>query len=167
MFVAGTTGATFDHISKWADWSQREALKGKVDTGWLPNFANEPKPVPANTAGGWTLVVAKGAKREAAWKLMEFLQSNEAELVDAKVGGELPTRKSTLKDPFFQTPQAKRMVGWLDYMAANSHPATSLRIKKLEVLMDVLGDAAQQIVVNKADVKSTLALAAQKYDAQL
>ena len=98
---------------------------------------------------------------------MEFLQSNEAELTDARVGGELPTRKSTLKDPFFQAPEAKRMVGWLNYMGENSHPATILKIKKLEVLTDAMADAAQQIIANKADVKAALATAAQKYDAAI
>jgi hypothetical protein len=52
-------------------------------------------------------------------------------------------------------------------MSANPHPATSLKIKKLEVLIDVLADAAQQIIANKSEVKSTLAVAAQKYDAQI
>jgi len=167
MFMSGTLAATMDHTSKWAEWSRKEALQGRVDTDWLPNFANEPKPTPANTAGGWTVVMPNGAKKEAAWKLIEFLQSNESELIDAKMGGELPTRKSTLKDPFFQAPEAKRMTGWLTYMSANPHPATSLKIKKLEVLIDVLADAAQQIIANKAEVKSTLAVAAQKYDAQI
>ncbi len=97
---------------------------------------------------------------------MSFLQSNEAELTDARVGGELPTRKSTLKDPFFKTDEAKRMVDWLSYMAENSHPATLLKVKKVEVLVSVIGDAAQQIIANKADVRSTLAAAAQRYDSQ-
>jgi len=167
MFMAGTLSCNFDHSSKWAEWSRKEAIQGKIDTAWTPNFADEPKPVPVSTAGAWTLTMPKGAKTEEAWKLMEFLQSNEAEVTDAKVGGELPTRKSTLKDPFFQTPEAKRMVGWLNYMADNPHPATSLKIKKLEALVDAMADAAQQIIASKADVKSTLAAAAQKYDAQI
>jgi multiple sugar transport system substrate-binding protein len=167
MFMAGTAACNFDHSSKWAEWSRKEAIQGKIDTAWTPNFADEPKPVPVSTAGAWTLAMPKGAKAEEAWKLMEFLQSNEAEVTDARVGGELPTRKSTLKDPFFQTPEAKRMVGWLNYMAENPHPATSLKIKKLEALVDAMADAAQQIIASKADVKSTLAAAAQKYDVQL
>lgn len=165
MFIAGTVACNLDHSSKWAEWSRKEAIQGKIDTAWTPNFADEPKPVPVSTAGAWTVVIPKGAKKEEAWKLIEFLQSNEAELIDAKVGGELPTRKSTLKDPFFQSPEAKRMQGWLSYMAENQHPATTLKIKKFEVLVDVLADAGQQIIANKADVKAALAAAAQRYDA--
>lgn len=168
MFIAGTVGAILDHSSKWAEWIRKDALKGRIDTAWTPNFADDPsKPVPVNTAGAWTLVMAKGAQKEAAWKLMEFMQSNEAELIDARVGGELPTRKSTLKDPFFQAAEAQRMVNWLNYMAANPHPATTLKIKKIEALVDAMADAAQQIIANRADVKATLAAAAQKYDAQI
>jgi len=167
MFMAGTVACNLDHSSKWAEWSRKEAIQGKIDTAWTPNFSDEPKPVPVNTAGAWTVVMPKGSKKEEAWKLMEFLQSNEAELIDARVGGELPTRKSTLKDTFFQAPEAKRMVGWLNYMGENSHPATILKIKKLEVLTDAMADAAQQIIANKADVKAALATAAQKYDAAI
>lgn len=166
MFIAGALAMNFDHSSKWAEWSRKEALQGRIETAWTPSFSDEPKPVPANTAGGWTLVMPRGAKKEAAWKLISFLQSNEAELTDARVGGELPTRKSTLADPFFKTEAAARMVGWLDYMAKNPHPATILKVKKVEVLATVLADAGQAIIVNKADVKSTLAAAAQRYDAQ-
>lgn len=167
MFMSGTVAATFDHSSKWPEWIKREALQGRLDTAGMPNFADQERPTPANTANSWTLVMPKGAKKEAAWKLVEFLQSNESEIIDASVGGELPTRKSTLMDPFFQTPAAGKMLSFLNYLMESPHPSTSTKIKKLEVLKDVLADAAQQIIGNKADVKSTLAVAAQKYDAQL
>jgi ABC-type glycerol-3-phosphate transport system substrate-binding protein len=167
MFFAGTLACNLDHSSKWAEWSRKEAVKGRIETAWTPNFSDEPKPVPVSTAGAWTVVMPTGAKAEPAWRLMEFLQSNEAEALDAKIGGELPTRKSTLQDPFFQTPDAKRMMGWLQYMAENTHPATTLKIKKLEVLVDAMADAGQQIIANKVAVKSALAAAAQKYEAQI
>ena len=167
MFISGTVATTFDHSSKWPEWIKKEALQGRLETAGMPNFADEPKPAPANTANSWILVMPKGAKKEAAWKLIEFLQSNESEIIDAKIGGELPTRRSTLKDPFFQSPAAGKMLSFLNYLMESPHPATSTKIKKLEVLKDVLADAAQQIVANKADVKSTLAVAAQRYEAQL
>ncbi|MBI1893012.1 MAG: extracellular solute-binding protein, partial [Candidatus Rokubacteria bacterium] len=167
-FWAGTLVYEFTHSASWATWSQKEAIKGRIETAAMPNFADDPsKPAPVSTVGAWTLVIPRGAKKEAAWKLMEFLQNNEAELIDARVGGELPTRKSTLRDPFFQSPEAKRMMGWLKLVRENPHPATTLRIKKLPLLADVLADAAQQIIANKADVKGTLGVAAQKYDAQV
>ena len=166
-FLSGTLAAMFDHSSKWPENIKRDTLRGRLETAAMPNFADELKPTPANTANSWTLVMPKGAKKDAAWKLIEFLQSPESEIIDAKVGGELPTRKSTLKDPFFQSPAAGKMLWFLNYLTANPHPATSTKIKKLEVLKDVLGDAAQQIVANKADVKSTLSTAAQRYEAQL
>jgi multiple sugar transport system substrate-binding protein len=166
-FWAGTLTHEFTHSASWATWSQKEAIKGRIETAPMPTFADDPsKPAPVSTVGAWTLVIPKGAKKEAAWKLMEFIQSNEAELIDAKVGGELPTRKSTLQDPFFQSPDAKRMIGWLQLVRDHAHPATTLKIKNLPLLADILADAAQQIVANKADVKTTLAAAAQKYDAQ-
>jgi ABC-type glycerol-3-phosphate transport system substrate-binding protein len=167
MFLSGTLATMFDHSSKWPENIKRDTLRGRLETAAMPNFADELKPTPANTANSWTLVMPKGAKKEVAWKLIEFLQSPESEIIDAKVGGELPTRKSTLKDPFFQSPAAGKMMWFLQYLAENPHPATSTKIKKLEVLKDVLGDAAQQIVANKADVKSTLSTAAQRYEAQL
>ncbi len=168
VFMSGAQAMILNHTSKWAQWKELDALKGRIDVAPPPNYADDAsKPAPADMASGWTLVMARGAKKEAAWKLMEHLQSNEAELIDAKVGGELPTRKSTLKDPFFQTPDAAKMKEWMAYMAANLHQSTRTSIKKLEVLDEIWIEAAQQIVVNKADVKSTLADAVKRFNSQL
>src|SRR5262249_60718590 len=125
------------------------------------------EPAGAGRRGAGATVRARGARKDAAWKLMEFLQGTEAELTAARSGGELPTRKSTLRDPFFETPDARRMMGWLKLVRDNAHPATTLKIRKLPLLADILADAAQQIVASRADVKSTLAAAAQRYDAQI
>jgi multiple sugar transport system substrate-binding protein len=168
QFLAGVVAGVFANPAKWGQWSTRDAIKGKIATVPSPNFANDSsKPGSANNAGAWTLVMPKGANKDAAWKFMEFMQSNEAELIDAKVGGETPTRKSTLKDPFFDTPDAARIKDVTTWLAANPHEASTLKIKKIELLIDVLGDASQQIIGRKADVKQSLTEAAQKYKAGL
>ena len=165
LFVGGTLATTFTNSAKWSTWKTAKALAGHLATASMPNFANDPsKPAPVDTTGGWTLVMPVGAQQELAWKLLDTLQSNPAELIDAKVGNELPTRKSTLKDAYFDTDQAKLMKTWLTMLAQNHHPSTTLKITKIAVLNDVLAEAGQQIVTNKADVKTTLAAAAQKYD---
>lgn len=168
MFTTGLVAAHFNHSSKWVSWSTADALKGHVATTGMPTFGSDAnKPAPANIAGGWTLVMPKGAQTEAAWKLMEFLQSTDAELVDTQVGGELPTRKSTLSNSFFKQPEAEKINGWLQYIAESGHPATTIKIKQAQSLIDLLSDAAQQIIISKADVKTALTAAAQQYDTLL
>lgn len=168
MFTTGTLATNFDHNEKWGEYSSKEAIKGKIETGWMPTFSDDPsKASPVNTAGGWVHVMAKGANKEAAWKLLEFFHSPDFELTALKGAGQLPTRKSLMNDLFFSTDAGKRAKSWLDYMVANQHEQTVFKIKKIEALTDALADAAQQIIANKADVKSTLAAAAQKYDSQI
>lgn len=168
MFVGGTLATVPNHSSKWAEWSRAELLEGRLDTTWMPSFNDDPNTrTPAVTAGGWTLVMPTGAQGEPAWRLMEFMQSNEAELIDAEVGGELPTRRSTVADEFFQTDDAARMRGWLEYMQEAQHPATSLRFPNYQLLNSVLSDAGHEIIINQADVAETLAAAAERYSAEL
>lgn len=168
QFLAGVVANIFANTAKWGQWSQQEAIAGRIATAGFPNFGNDPStPGSANNGGGWTLVMPTGANEEAAWKLIEFFQSPEAELIDAKVGGEIPTRKSTLLDPWFATPEAAKLKDYMAWMAANPHEATTLKIKQIEVLTDALGDAVQQIVANDADVEPTLTFAAEKYNEQV
>jgi len=152
-FLGGTLATVPNHTSKWADWSQVEILKDRIDTTWMPTFNDDPNVrTPAVTAGGWTLVMPNGAQNEAAWRLMEFMQSNEAELIDAEVGGELPTRLSTLENEYFQSEDAARKREWLEYMQESKHAATSLKISDWQLLNSVLSDAGQEIIINNADV---------------
>jgi len=129
QFMGGSVAALFSNSAKWGQWSAAEAIKGEVATTPFPNFTDDPSsPGHVNTAGAWALVMAKGAKTEEAWKFLEFMQSNEAEIIDAKTGGEIPTRKSTMDDPWFKTEEASRMNALLNWMAKKPHPATTLKI---------------------------------------
>jgi multiple sugar transport system substrate-binding protein len=157
--TVGNTGNLTTYTSgRKGDW---------VTSAPFPNFANDAaKPGAAFTAGGWTQVIPKGANADLAWKLIEFYQTPEADLIKAKVGNELPTRKSVLSDPFFKTRQATDMNGWLAWMAANPHPAP-LKIPKYQNMVEAIYGALQAIVTRNADVASTLQQAAQQYVGQL
>jgi len=161
MFQAGTLTSNWHHSSQWSEWISL-ARENKLATTTLPNFSGGP--TPASTEGGWTLQMSKGAKKDAAGKLIEFFHSKEAELMDAQVAGELPTRQTTLQDPFFQTEDFARPRAWLEYLRQNGHPATTIKIEHREELANILGDALQKIIAVRADVKSTLADAASQYD---
>lgn len=165
MFVGGTLATVSNHTSKWAEWSRAEMLEGKLGTTWMPSFADDASiRTPAVTAGGWTVVMPTGAQTEEAWRLMEFLQSNEAEMIDVQVGGELPTRRSTLENEYFQSEDAARVTDWLNYMQEAQHPATSLKFENWQLLNSILADAGHEIIINQADVAETLAAAAERYN---
>jgi multiple sugar transport system substrate-binding protein len=161
MFQGGTLASNWHHSSQWTEWISL-VRENKLATTTLPNFTGGI--TPASTEGGWTLAMSKGAKQEAAWKLIQFFHSKEAEVIDGKVAGELPTRQSTLQDPFFQSQDFARQREWLNYLKKNGHPATTIKIKQRQDLANILGDALQKIIAEKADVKATLADAAQQYD---
>ena len=162
MFAGGTLASQWHHSSQWAEWIAL-ARDGVLGTSFQPSFTGEI--APASTEGGWTLCMSKGANEEAAWKLIDFFISNEAELIDAEVGGELPTRKSVLENPLFEGEEFARQREWLDYLADHGHPATTIKIEKRQELVNILGDASQRIIAGRADVASTLADAASQYDA--
>lgn len=121
------------------------------------------KPSPAQ-ASGQTFAVSKDVKdKEAAWAFLEYMISPEGEIVNAKVAGEMPTRKSTYQDPWFKTDRAKDIMFWREYIEMssknNDQPA------EFPQLMDALADAAQRIVLANAPVKKTLDEAAAKWHA--
>lgn len=168
MFLGGLAGNIFANTAKWGQWSTREGVQGRLATAPFPNWGNDSAvPGSANNGGGWCLVMGKDAQTEEAWRFMEFMQSAEIELIDAQVGGEIPTRQSVLEHPWFETEEAQRMRGYINWMSANPHEATTLRIERAEVFTDILGTAMQEIMVNRADVATTLSNAAERYEAQL
>ncbi len=105
-----------------------QAMGAGDNLRWAPNPSFEKgKPAPV-TVSGWVVAMGKHAKHPAeAWKLIEFLTSAEAQVVLGQVV-EIPSRKSTYTDPWFKTPEAKRMVDWSEYLRKNGrfgrHPVT-------------------------------------------
>lgn len=159
-FAGQSVGSNWHTSSQWAEWSTLTD-KGLIGQTHMPTFSGNVAPV--STQGGWTLAMSKDADKEAAWKLIEFFHSPEAELIDAQVAGEMPTRSATLEHSFFTGKDFARQREWLDYLKEDGHPATVFAIQQREEFVDVLGDAVQDILANRADVASRLAEAADAY----
>jgi ABC-type glycerol-3-phosphate transport system substrate-binding protein len=161
QFTAGTVASLVGNTGNLGDYQVRGAES--VGVAPFPDFTNEGRlPGAAYLAGGWTMVMPRGANKEAAWRLLEFYQDEEAELIKAQVGNEPPTRRSVLEHEFFSSPDAELMRGWLDWAAANSRP-TPLQVPEYQEMIDAIGDAIQRIIVNRDNVRDALAEAAERY----
>jgi len=87
----------------------------KENLQWAPgpSFTGE---IPPSGVYNWNLIIGKHSKnKEAAWKFLEYMTSNEAQVNLAK-GGETPSRKSTFRDAWFSTPEAKLIKEWSEFM---------------------------------------------------
>jgi ABC-type glycerol-3-phosphate transport system substrate-binding protein len=119
--------------------------------GWSPPMSYNKGEVGQAALVGYSLAIGKYSKHpQAAWKFIEFMTSPEAQEIIAKAG-ELPTRKSAYKLPFFSTPKAAAMMTWSKYMGEHgvvqSYPAQWSDFALL------LADAMQDIVLKGASPK--------------
>lgn len=141
------------------------ARRGK---GIGENLRTAPLPYPDGTrpaayAEGWLACLGRNTKHKAeAWKFLEHLISVEAQVVNAKVGGEMPSRKSTFKAPLFQTPAMLEMVSWAEYVSTASRPYTLP--PKVYELSTILAVAASRIVLDGVPVKRALQEAEVEYN---
>jgi len=115
---------------------------------------------------GYTYTMTKDSKeKEAAWHFIEHMISPEAEVINAKIAGEMPTRKSTYKDPWFETDDAADMRQWMSYLA---NYGRSIRTPaKFMTLSDMLAVAVQDVIVNHVPPKRALDDVAKKWNAEI
>lgn len=129
----------------------------------LPSYDGV-EPSPAHVTG-WMMAIPKGsAHPEEAWRFIDFMTSTEANIINAKVGGELATKNSAFADPWFdENPVGQQMKNWksyiLDYGRMPPFPEDYL------VLHEILCNAAQQIIFEHAPIQETLDAAAAEYNA--
>ncbi|MGN6606104.1 MAG: extracellular solute-binding protein [Jatrophihabitans sp.] len=169
QFLAGKVSTYFANTAKYASWSSTASFPA-ASLGYapFPNFGdNATKPGSANLGGGWTLTMSKTADQDLAWEFIDFMHSAEAELIDAQVGGELPTNSQTLEQAWFKTPAAKYIHDAFTWLQQSSHEATTLKIKNYPAFVDAFGNAVQAIITNGASVTSTLNDAARTYSGSL
>jgi multiple sugar transport system substrate-binding protein len=75
---------------------------------------------PVLLVGAWSFAITKTSKNpDAAWKFIDFMLSPEMQMVNARVAGELPSRVSVLKDPWFGTTDTgKEQLQWVEWIRA-------------------------------------------------
>lgn len=112
---------------------------------------------------GWTLAISSVSKNpDGAWKFLEYMISPEAQLINARVAGELPSRKSTYNDPWFKTEDAIHMKIWKDYI--KNYGRGFKYPEKYTQMAEGWGDAIQKAILEDADIKQVLDEAAQNYN---
>ena len=131
----------------------------------LPSGDGSPPPIAVQ---GWSLGISRDStNQENAARFIHHMTSSAAQLENARDAGELPTRKSVLNSPWFQTDEAAEMRGWVQYIADGSRNDPANELRNINDLGDLLNEAAQEIVLNDTPIKSALDRAASRWDSLL
>ncbi len=154
MGIIGTHRITFM-------WTGKATTKDHLGIGYIPSF-DKGKPSPT-FSDGWQAVIARGAKNpDGAWTLMQHILDPESQLTNVKVGGELPSVKAVLDDPWFKSPDGADFAFALSYLNQSkknvSFPAT------WNQLMDDLATAAQQVIAGQRSPADALTAVAKEFD---
>jgi ABC-type glycerol-3-phosphate transport system substrate-binding protein len=131
-----------------------------------PIPSSEPdKPCPA-LATGQVIVMGKDCKnREEAWLFIEHSISSEQQTLIGKVAQELPTRKSSYQDSWFQSHEAAELLTWADYVQKTSRPF--IFPEKVEFLFDTLAGAAQEVITRRKPIPQALEEAAARWNREV
>jgi multiple sugar transport system substrate-binding protein len=139
-------------------------LGDNLQTAPMPGF-NAGIPCVASTSG-WVYCIGKDCKNpQAAWAYIEHAVSRESQVINARLGGELPSRRSTYTDPWFKSPEAAELVSWKDYIDKYGR-ALKYPERYLDA-MENLADEAGAVILNNKPIQQALDDAAKKYNANL
>ena len=115
---------------------------------------------PSSWGLGWGLVVsAQSEHPEEAWKWLQFITSDEAQRKFFEAGGEIATRWSVLQDPEYASDPVKAIV-----IEAISNAAVYDHLGWDDVWY-IFQNAWDEIVLNGADVETTVKKAAEEENA--
>lgn len=119
------------------------------------------KPAPA-VVQSWNLVIPRGAAQaELSWQFIEHWTSPEVQVQGAKIAGLGPVRRSALKDPFFEQPEAQILRWATEYPA--EHPLKFVFPTNTEVLYDTWAKMFGQAVSGSMSPRDALAWAEKEY----
>jgi ABC-type glycerol-3-phosphate transport system substrate-binding protein len=73
---------------------------------------------PVSLVQGWSYALTKDAKQpEAAATFIKFMLTKEMQVINASIGGEMPSRVSSFDDPWFtSTEKGREMLQWKDWL---------------------------------------------------
>lgn len=160
-FKSGRVGMIQEGSHRYSDIAKAIGLEN-LELAKVPSD-DSPRPSPTIITG-WGMGIPRGSKHpDAAWEYIKYYIGAEAEEINARVAGSLPTRKSTLDRPFFQSKEAAYMRWWMDYSAERGE--IIINVPTFTQLNEVMVDALQQVLNNpSANVKQVLDEAVKRYN---
>jgi multiple sugar transport system substrate-binding protein len=164
MTKAGTAAMLVDGTQVVGSIQAGKGIGRNLRTAPIPSF-DTGKPTPAIVAGQ-TLAITKNSKDpEAAWRFIAHMISPAAQSTNAKIGQNMPTRRSSYEDPWFRTEEASDLVAWKNYVLAGGRPYQSVELS--DFINDSLAQAYEEILTGRTQIKEALDRAAARYNERL
>jgi ABC-type glycerol-3-phosphate transport system substrate-binding protein len=123
------------------------------------------RPQPAFTTGKFIIMTKDCKEPEAAALFIESMLSPEAQVINARIASELPSRASVLKDPWFSTAEAADMKMMVQFM--QRAPRKFQYHPKNNILGDQMALGFQAIIAKRMSVRDALDDIAKKWEAEL
>jgi ABC-type glycerol-3-phosphate transport system substrate-binding protein len=120
-----------------------------MDPGLRPD-----RPDPVYCSGKWMVIGKDSKEKGAAALFIEEETSPEAQVINARLANELPSRKSALNDPWFASPEAADMKVMVE--AARQYGRTMFYHERELELQTMVAEATQQIIGKRKSVKDAL-----------
>jgi multiple sugar transport system substrate-binding protein len=116
---------------------------------------------PMPVSGWWTTVWNKSPHMAEAARFVDHMLSRDGVRLWATVGGQVPTRRSLLDDPFFAQPENAWVSTMIDAWSANSWmEPTQCNTRTLQ---GVLNEAVARVLVDAIPAREALAEAEKKF----
>jgi len=160
-FKAGRVGMIQEGAHRYADVLKAVGPENLEIAKVPSDDPNKPSPT---IITGWGMGIPRGSKRpEAAWEHLFDYIGPEAQEINARVAGTLPSRKSVMQRPYFQSPEAAYLRWWVDYMAERSE--TVINVSTFAQLNEVMVDVLHRALVDpSSQLKPLLDEAVKKYN---
>ncbi len=147
--------ARFTSIQQNATWDPEQL----AILQW-PNWTDE-RHGPFTVKGWWAAIWSGSRNGNEAAKFLEYMISPEAQMIWAKIGGQVPTRLSVFTDPYFEMPQNRFMhdlvKGWSGWSWLNP---IYFNMSGYE---DDLNEATQKVILRNEDPMHALKEAEKKF----
>lgn len=160
-FKAGRIGMFQEGAHRYGDIVKAVGAEN-VELAKVPS--DDPARPSPSIVTGWGMGIPVGSKHpDAAWEYIKYYIGADALEINARVAGTLPTRKSVLSRPFFQTPEAAYLRWWMDYVAERSEHV--INVATFSQLNEAMVDALHQVLLSPgANVKGVLDEAVKRYN---
>jgi len=130
------------------------------DLAWAPPPGYTPDE--RETVYGFQLTINSFSKqKEAAWQFVKFMTSPAAEALAAQ-GGEVVSRASAYKDPYFASPQGRDQRGWADLIKARGQQANYSIIQT--TFHQIVADAFQRMILRNTTPEEAYQEVVNKYN---